>query len=134
MNCNQTRSPFSSFQKLANMCTAPEVIFIVALLSTINQFSYNQKLSLGLLNERSFPLRVQPFNRKLPSLQLVMAVEGKTRFSTAPRHYYTAKTNQAFLFQKEETTLKSWYCNVLITLLNYYLIFSVCLADPLFTI
>lgn len=66
------------------MSNAQEVIFIVALLSTIYQFSYNQKLSQAPLNERSFSLGLQPFNRKLPNLQLVMAVEGKTQYSTAP--------------------------------------------------
>lgn len=66
------------------MSNAQEVIFIVALLSTIYQFSYNQKLSQALLNERSFSLGLQPFNRKLPNLQLVMAVEGKTQYSTPP--------------------------------------------------
>lgn len=44
VNCNQTRSPFSSFQQLANTSNAQEVIFIVASLSTIYQFSGNQKV------------------------------------------------------------------------------------------
>lgn len=105
VDCNQTRSPFSSFQKLANMSTAQEVIFIVALLSTINQFSYSQKLSLGLLNERYFPLRFQALNRKLPHPQLVMAAEGKTRFSPAPTPLLYSKDIAGFLISKKKKQL-----------------------------
>lgn len=136
MNCNQTRSPFSSFQQLANTSNAQEVIFIVASLSTIYQFSGNQKSSLSLLNERSFSSGFKPFNRKFPNLQLVMAVEGKAQHSTVPQHYSAVKTYQTlgFFSKNPNSSTILLLQPVLIILLSHHLIYSMCLTYLLFAI